>query len=304
MVRGILGVAIGSAVALTSTIANADGMPRQGVVVAPPPPPFTWTGLYLGLHTGWQSTQIEGSDFTNVFGGNPLGTGVSRFFTDAVNSTGAPSRQDADGWVFGGQVGYNHQFQYVVLGTELSATWANVDDTSSGAGNDNRGCFQAQQGVVRAGQTLTRNCHVEQDWSVQWLGKLGVAYGRTLLYATGGVAITRLDFDRRVNFTAVGGAVGGGLGVVDNRWSGDSTHVGVVLGAGLQYAITDNLSLGVEYLHTEYASADAHTTGTFVNNFPGTAGTFAANSNMTNNLDTDTVRAVLNYKFNCCGGGW
>src|SRR5262245_61958758 len=123
--RGILGVALGSAVVLTSTMANADGMPRQAVVAAPPPAPFSWTGFYLGLHTGWQRTELEGSDFT----GNNLN--VANFVTDNAFSNAIPTKQDVNGWIFGGQFGYNQQFRNVVVGTELSATWDNADGTSS-----------------------------------------------------------------------------------------------------------------------------------------------------------------------------
>src|SRR5262245_14360723 len=123
--RGFLAVALGSAVVLTSTMANADGMPRQAVAVPPPPAPFSWTGFYLGLHTGWQRTEVEGSDFTAV------NTNLANFVTDNIQSTAIPIQQDFDRWIFGGQFGYNHQFRNVVVGTELSATWGNSDGTSS-----------------------------------------------------------------------------------------------------------------------------------------------------------------------------
>src|SRR5262249_1605921 len=154
------------------------------------------------------------------------------------------------------------QFRNVVVGTELSATWGNSDGTSSGTGLDGRGCFRANAvRALQATETVSRSCNVDQDWSVQWLTKLGVAYGQFLVYATGGVAVTKLDMDRHIHFERTVANQNGGAGIADFRWSGDSTHVGVVFGGGLQYAITENLSLGVEYLRTEYASADMHTTG-------------------------------------------
>src|SRR5262245_47751823 len=151
MVRGILGVALGSAVAFTSTIAYADGMPRQAVAVAPPPAPFTWTGFYFGLHTGWQRTELQGSDFTGV------NLNVANFALDNSFSNAIPTRQEENGWVFGGQYGYNHQFRNVVIGTEFSATWGNADGTSSGTGVNGRGCFQANNVLaLQAGNETVR----------------------------------------------------------------------------------------------------------------------------------------------------
>ena len=86
-----------------------------------------------------------------------------------------------------------------------------------------------------------------------------------------------------------------------DNWSGSAVHAGVVGGAGLQYAITNNVSFGVEYLHTQYGSADSLTSGTttFTQCF-GAACTSASahlHATSTNTLDTDTVRAVLNFKL-------
>ena len=68
----------------------------------------------------------------------------------------------------------------------------------------------------------------------------------------------------------------------------------------MQYAITNNVSLGVEYLRTTYASADYMTHGN-VTNVDCTDGCqttkFKFGANAIQDGYSDTIRAVLNYKF-------
>jgi len=281
------GVALGSAVAFTPTVVSADGYS------APAPayyaPAFSWTGLYIGAHTGWEKKRMEGSEFTGMAAGNGTGNliGDNNIGLGGLQSTAARTKQELDGWIYGGQIGYNHQFGRVVVGTELSGTWGNVDGTAD--------CFSGATFVPGPTEKVTRDCKGEQKWSVQWLNKLGVAHDRLMGYVTGGVAITEVDISRSVLFTDT--AVGGGT--VTAAWSGSTHYAGVVFGGGLQFALANNLSLGVEYLHTTYASADTLTTG--VRQLTGFRGQSelprVQASNAINDLDADTWRVVLNYKF-------
>ena len=262
---------------------------------------FSWTGLYIGGHAGWQQGNLDGSDTTDPF----------RFtFTqgpvtwDSLSSS-SPIHQRFDGGIGGLQVGYNHQFQHVVVGTELSATFGNVTGSGNcfGAGMAPGTITNVTVGPVTVLERLNKDCSTKQDWSVQWLQKVGLTQGRLLGYLTGGVALTEVKFDRHWRTNAEADVAGVSIFSETNedRWSGSETHAGVVLGGGLQYAIANNVSFGVEYLHTQYGSADSLTSGTttFTQCF-GAACTSASahlHATSTNTLDTDTVRAVLNFKF-------
>ncbi len=210
-----------------------------------PPPAYSWTGLYIGAHVGWEQKDIEGSD--------PIAPQLGLF---EVDGWPAATSQDIDGWIGGGQFGYNHQFGRVVIGTELSGSWGDVD------GNSN--CFRPDRPLLNEvdGQFSERerlDCGVSQDWTVQWLSKIGVAFGnqgRMLAYVTGGVTATELSINRQFSITGtvpIGNSCDGDCTIASStagiRWSGDQTAVGVVLGAGFQYALTNNVSCGVEYLH-------------------------------------------------------
>ena len=193
-----------------------------------------------------------------------------------------------------------------MIGTELSGSWNDV----AGSGN----CFTEGRKPFRARNedggfdTFTKDCSDRQKWTVNWLNKIGVTHDRLLVYLTGGVAVTQVDKTRSFEFTSTG-ETGTLLERRTAQWSGDQTHIGVVLGGGLQYAIGHNVSLGVEYLRTTYASADYMTHGTnssFSSNCDAVAALVIDTScsssrkigaNAIQDGYSDTIRAVLNYKF-------
>jgi len=87
----------------------------------------------------------------------------------------------------------------------------------------------------------------------------------SMVYGTGGAAFTGLDMD----FV-----------------SGDddeATYFGWVAGGGIEYAITDNVTFGVEYLHYDFGEEV----------FTDDAGVFDDDIGLTN----DVVRGRLNIKF-------
>jgi outer membrane immunogenic protein len=93
--------------------AQAADMPQA----APPPlapvyvpPPFTWTGFYIGGNFGgaWASTTL----------------------TD--NLTGSSATGNLGGWLGGGQVGFNYQMGSFVLGVEGTLDWSSLNSTTGG----------------------------------------------------------------------------------------------------------------------------------------------------------------------------
>ena len=81
-----------------STAALAADLPTRKEPPAPAPiyaPPFTWTGLYLGINGGFGVAHIGNTDFGNPNGGE-----------------------------IGGTIGYNWQMGQVVFGGEADLDWA------------------------------------------------------------------------------------------------------------------------------------------------------------------------------------
>ena len=114
-------------------------------------------------------------------------------------------------------------------------------------------------------------------------GRIGyAAWDRALLYVTGGVA-----------FTDVKGTVGlVGIGT----FSDSRTLAGGTVGVGLEYAIWNNLSLGIEGRWTWYGNETFNTAGTFALGGVCTVAAPCAVSNSVN-LNTAEVMGKLNFRF-------
>jgi outer membrane immunogenic protein len=79
----------------------------------------------------------------------------------------------------------------------------------------------------------------------------GHTWDRVFLYATGGIAFTRVTMD--ANFIAT---VSGGVPFPASSGSDSKTLVGGTIGAGGAYALDRNWSIGAEYRFTAYQKAD------------------------------------------------
>jgi outer membrane immunogenic protein len=93
--------------ALTSAAVAADLPPAPNYYKAPAfmPPPFTWTGFYVGVNGG------------GGFGNSKWDT------TNGFNTSG--------GFV-GGTIGYNYQIQHVLLGVEGDVDWSGIKGSTGG----------------------------------------------------------------------------------------------------------------------------------------------------------------------------
>ena len=136
--RWLKGVAIVALTAVGTVAAQAADLPTRKEAPAPVfvPPPFTWTGFYVGLNAGGILTQRQ-----------PFG--ATLFDPDADVRWRLPHRSDFPGglgsgntgFIGGGQAGYNWQTGAFVLGVEtdfqgttLSKTFNNVGVSFVGAG--------------------------------------------------------------------------------------------------------------------------------------------------------------------------
>ena len=101
------------AAALLATPARAADM---AVKAAPPPPPaapvWSWTGAYAGVNIGW---------------GRNSGSDPVTYFAPGTGFIGTTNGFDTKGVFGGGQVGYNYQINYLLLGVEGDFQGANFD---------------------------------------------------------------------------------------------------------------------------------------------------------------------------------
>jgi outer membrane immunogenic protein len=185
MTTTVMCVAAGTA--LAADLPYSKGPP----VYAPPPPPvFSWTGVYIGAQVGYQ----WGTSKSDVYGIDGAAVGS----LPSINNSGI---------VGGAHIGYNYQFSQIVFGIE-----GDVDGLGN-SGSNNYGLLSSY---------TTRE---DIDGSVR--GRLGVAWDRVLVYGTGGVAFgnfrntysSPIGYDS-LSTTRTGWTVGGGLEyAVTNNWS-------------------------------------------------------------------------------------
>lgn len=142
---------------------------------------------------------------------------------------------DPRGGLAGGQIGYNWQLSNVVLGLEFSGDWADLTGSN----------------VRPLGPAGSMNSHI----SAIYMGtaRAGYAWDRTLLYIKGGVAWVDADYTLTCN-----GIVGGAtcLPVGFTAASASETRIGGVVGAGLEYAVSKNLILGIEGDYLPFGTRD------------------------------------------------
>jgi outer membrane immunogenic protein len=151
------------------------------------------------------------------------------------------------GVVGGAHIGYNYQVAQFVFGVEGDVNGSNYH-----------------------GSTFDYSTRQDIDGSIR--GRVGVAWDRTLIYGTGGVAFANFKND------------------YSNAFGYDSLNTGRVgwtVGGGIEYAIDNNWSIRAEYRYTDF--------GHFNQFSPNVAG-------LVDRRETDNrVQVGFSYKFDMFG---
>ena len=106
--------------------------------------------------------------------------------TFQVVNTGLFDDEDEDGFTVGGHVGYNFQFGAFVVGAEADIEWVDVGRWPQHHGEPSRPC-----GVPVEQFTVSLGSDLEFIGSLR--ARLGWAWDRALIYATGGLAYASFD---------------------------------------------------------------------------------------------------------------
>jgi outer membrane immunogenic protein len=247
---------------LAAGSANAADLPaRKGFVPAPitMAPAFMWTGFYAGLNAGYS------------FNDNKATTVGQPNFVALIPGGNAPSSLTTgkDGFIGGAQIGYNYQMGNVVLGVETDLQYVDGKRTT---------LFTGPAGITTAAGS-------ELNYLGTLRARLGlVASERLLIYATGGLAYGNPNNSAAVS-TAAGALWGGGS---------DATRFGYAIGAGAEYALTNNWTAKIEYLYYDLGrrTVTAAPLNAAANAALGGQGYQARFENA-----GSIVRAGVNYKF-------
>jgi outer membrane immunogenic protein len=221
---------------------------------------WTWTGFYVGGHIGWAGSD---ADFATQPTGGWLAFPASIPFVVAATTRGL----SADGFTGGGQLGVNYQINQFVFGIEGDFSFYEADAAFAG-------------GPVPTTSIVSTFQDFEQKWFATIRGRLGVAFDRWLVYATGGVAFT--DWRASIQMVDVTGSTA--------VFNGDGTRAGWVIGGGVELALSRNWSVKAEYLYADFGEIS----GTSFFPPPIVPG-FTHDHSV--DLVTQTVRLGVNYRF-------
>jgi outer membrane immunogenic protein len=229
-----------------------------------------WTGFYIGVNGGVSQGAFQ----------HPM------YFTDEANPDTDYVGIDLDitggGFIGGVQAGANFQTDSFVLGVEGDVQASSVEGRASAS-------ISVLEPIDMGGFDLLPGTTFGADigTSLDWFGTLRARAGvlvtdQTLVYVTGGAAFghttTSINANGAVNATTDSGipddpattevdesildvsdlvAADMGMGAgSEELFSSENDRVGYVVGAGIEYAITDNVTFKTEYLYTDLGSAE------------------------------------------------
>jgi outer membrane immunogenic protein len=163
-------------------------------------------------------------------------------------STSNDSFGSLSGGAIGATVGGNLQMGQFVVGAEGDWDWAGLSHTQS--------------------LWLTSN-HMNVDQILTLRARGGMALGRTLIFVTGGYAGVSTNGTFSTPLAGWGGS--------QNQWIS-----GGVIGAGVEYAFTNNITAKAEYLYLPLSSTTYFNSTFYSTRAP---------------VDMSLLRAGVNYKF-------
>ena len=191
----------------------------EPVPMAPAPivmPSQDWTGGYAGLSAGYAGVKLDGD-------ADILDSILDADDDEEDGIFGGAFDVDGDGVVGGAFAGYQQDFGRFVLGGEVDLNAANLDfDDDDFFGGDVS--FEDEEDA-------------ESGVSVEQLhrAKLRAGYdmGNVLVYGVAGAAHAKADV-----------------------FGEDMSDMGYVLGAGVDYKVTDSVVVGAEVLHHQFDDFD------------------------------------------------
>lgn len=237
-----------------------------------------WTGVYVGGHLGITVSRT-GANTSTIFDSNGYFVSSS---VPAINSAGVQTIE-SNAFNGGGQGGYNKQFGRFVVGAEADFGVHRINkEVVSG---DEYPCCTSTFEIAQS---------VKTNWMFTARPRVGVAAGPALLYATGGVAMTDVEYN--AVFT-------------DNdsdaleTASFKDTRTGYAAGGGVEVKMSDRWSAKVEYLFADFGRVSGTSNNLTALDF-GAEGVGGTTVSYPENTFTHSVRVKshnfrfgMNYRF-------
>jgi outer membrane immunogenic protein len=253
MLKNTLGLLASAALVLGAS--QAASAADLAVKALAPAPIATWTGFYIGAHVGagWGTTESTLTSAT-------LAPAPPVAFTLPI------AQNSRSGFLGGGQVGYNWQTGWAVLGVQGDIAGMDVKGTTP--------CI------------VVFSCTAKSDWLATVSGRVGaVVADRALLYVKGGAAWMNTTHSLSAPAALLGGGLGLGTGALT---SVESTASGWLLGMGVEYMFANHWTGFIEYNYIDFNTKSETLTFAAI---PGVS----VNTDFRNKLSI--AKVGVNYKF-------
>lgn len=199
-----------------------------------------WAGLYGGFNAQYSWTNFDWPGKNPYVA--PPGT-CSNAFPNAPgpDKDCGPPNQKLSGAMLGGTLGYNFQFDSIVLGVEGDFDFGNIKDAE------------------RDGNYLVETTKISDFATIR--GRLGYAIGDFLPYVTGGAAFENFEYGESCPSDASAVIAGwcrptvnqgNGTGHGPYNLSKSQWNTGYVVGGGVEWAVSQRISLKAEGLFADF----------------------------------------------------
>ena len=235
-------LAAAALIGLSASAFAADMPSRKAPAVAPVVMAPLWSGFYVGANAGYAFGKSSQRDQVTTY----------------TNFGPADGDYKPKGALGGVTAGYNWQSQALVYGLESDLSLAGISGSSSACG---------------VGAAPLHLCGTKADAFGTIRARGGYAIDKSLIYATGGLAVARIK--------AYDAGFAGDTAVAAQ--SGSAVRLGWTVGAGVEQKLDAHWSVKAEYLYASFARASYFTLTGFT---PEQV-----------DLSANIVRAGVNYKF-------
>lgn len=235
-------------------------------------PVQSWTGAYVGVTAGYG----WGESNSTI---SPIDTVFIPFF-QSQGSIPTSINHRFNGFIGGGEVGYNWQFGSWVTGLEADFSYSGL-----------RGDVTSYAPQIGANpETLT-----SQGTELAWFGTARARMGYlaspdTLLFATGGLAYGRVKVSTGL---VPEPTLPCATSVICSAGSASETRVGWTVGGGVESRFAPNWTVKVEYLYFDLGKISDTALGLSSNPFWRGLPIMGVSSDITGNI----VRVGLNYQL-------
>jgi len=225
---------------------------------------FNWTGFYVGLNAG--------DGFGNA-SSSMTGLPTPATFAGLAPAVPASYSPPTDGFVGGGQIGYNYQINQMIVGFETDLSYAHIHGAVATIGLESTGPFSYSQSQ-------------ELDLFGTVRGRIGFTpFSNGFLYATGGLAYGEVKAANTLAFPNgpfFGEIYFGSISTIKTGWT---------VGGGWEEALVRNWTAKLEYLYYDLGTVTIIGIPT-----PPILGQVQTSTAV--KINGNIIRLGLNYKFN------